>query len=105
MSTATVMEEFSTRSPEEVYEYLRCTLPTLSQSILETILEHKIDGETFLQLEDEDLKEIAPLLGDRIKLKRCIQTQKTSRPTVSFISYIEIKLAKLYIAVAMDCFV
>ena len=32
-------------------------------------MEHKIDGEVLLQLNDEHLKEIAPLLGDRLKVE------------------------------------
>ncbi|CAI8031482.1 hypothetical protein GBAR_LOCUS17865 [Geodia barretti] len=45
---------------------------SLSESILDNIFEHKIDGEVFLSLNDENLREIAPLLGDRLKIKRLI---------------------------------
>ena len=37
------------------------------------VQEHKIDGGAFVELEDKSLKEIAPLLGDRLKLKRIIK--------------------------------
>ena len=47
-------------------------IPSLSEGILDKIVEHKIDGEIFLSLNDENLREIAPLLGDRLKIKRLI---------------------------------
>ena len=33
---------------------------------------YKIDGEAFLELTEEYLREVAPILGDRIKLKKII---------------------------------
>lgn len=36
--------------------------------------EHKIDGEVFVALNDEYLREIARLLGDRLKIKRALAT-------------------------------
>ena len=59
-------------SPEEVCAYLKEQIPFISEGILESIVEHKIDGEVFLELNDEYLREITPLLGDRLKLKKII---------------------------------
>lgn len=61
-----------TFSPEEVRDYLSDELPLIEPSVLDKIIEHKIDGETFLLLNDEYLREIAPLLGDRLKIKKVI---------------------------------
>ena len=61
-------------SPEEVCDFLKKQVPSISCSILEKIKEHKIDGEVFVALNDEYLREIAPLLGDRLKIKRAIAT-------------------------------
>ena len=54
-------------------DYLNAEIPTLSKDVVSLIQEHKIDGGAFVELEDESLKEIAPLLGDRLKLKRIIK--------------------------------
>ena len=62
-------EEFS---PNEVRDYVKDRLPQLGLDVLDRIIEHKIDGETFLVLNDEYLREIAPLLGDRLKIKKVI---------------------------------
>lgn len=66
------MAAFETFSPCQVCTYLKQEIPTLSQDVLSKLEEHKIDGELFLGLNDEYLKELAPLLGDRLKLKRVI---------------------------------
>ena len=62
--------EFEALSPGAVRRYLKER--SVSDDVLEKILEHKIDGEVFLSLNDEHLREIAPLLGDRLKMKRVI---------------------------------
>ena len=65
-------EEFY--SPQQVCEFLKNEIPTISGDILEKIIAHKIDGEVFLEIGDEYLREIAPLVGDRVKIKRAIST-------------------------------
>ena len=50
--------------------FLEKEIPTTFKDILGKIVEHKIDGEVFLGLNDEYLREIAPLLGDWLKIKR-----------------------------------
>ena len=44
----------------------------VDEAILINIKKHKIDGSLFVQLNDEYLREIAPLLGDRLRLKNII---------------------------------
>lgn len=57
---------------EELCEYLSQSLPDLDHAVLDNFKRHKIDGFTFLQLNEEYLREVAPLLGDRIKIKKII---------------------------------
>lgn len=71
----TVFDQFS---PAEVCTYVRKIAPTLEKSVFEKLVEHKIDGETFLVLNDEYLREISPLLGDRLKIKRIITSLLSS---------------------------
>ncbi len=70
-------------SPGDVCSYLRHQLPSIDKAIFDKILEHKIDGEVFVSLNDEYLREIAPLLGDRIKIKRVVNSTLLSCSTVS----------------------
>ena len=60
----------SLMSTDELCAYLKQEIPNISDNIVKLFSEHKIDGEVFLELDDEYLKEVAPLLGDRLKLKR-----------------------------------
>ncbi|KAL5493862.1 hypothetical protein EMCRGX_G015096 [Ephydatia muelleri] len=48
---------------------LKEEIPDLSDSVVQEILKHRIDRVTFIELTEDNLKEIAPLLGDRMKLK------------------------------------
>ena len=61
---------FEKLSPDKVCVYLKQEIPTIAEDILEKVVEHKIDGEVFLSLNDKYLCEIAPLLGDHLKIKR-----------------------------------
>lgn len=78
---------FESLSPDEVCDYLKEQIPSISENILEKIREHKIDGEVFLALNDEYLQEVAPLLGDRLKIKRTVTAALTRTSTVSFRLY------------------
>ena len=60
---------------EELCDFLLTELPDLDCEVLDNINRHKIDGQTFLQLNDDYLKEIAPLLADRIKIKKVITAE------------------------------
>ena len=41
-----------------------------STELLQNVRENAVTGNVFLQLSDEQLKEIAPKLGDRVQLKK-----------------------------------
>ena len=69
----------------DVKEYIEKEVSALSQSVLEAIVEQKIDGEVFLELDDEFLREIAPLCGDRIKIKKAIRKAKSCSTKVRLI--------------------
>ena len=58
------------KSVEQLCDYLR--EEDVDEAILINIKKHKIDGSLFVQLNDEYLREIAPLLGDRLRLKNII---------------------------------
>ena len=76
---------FECLSPAEVCNYLKEQIPSISHSILEKIVEHKIDGKVFLVLNNKYLWEIAPLLGDRLKVKRAISTPLSKTCSVSYV--------------------
>ena len=69
---------FEAFSPEDVCDYLKSQLPSIDQTVLSRSLEHKINGDVFLSLNDEYLREISPLLGDRLKLKRIVNSLMSS---------------------------
>ena len=52
------------KSVEQLCDYLR--EEDVDEAILINIKKPKIDGSLFVQLSDEYLREIAPLLGDRL---------------------------------------
>ena len=79
----TQTENFEHLSPSKVSDFLRETVPGISEDVLENVIDHKIDGEVFLDLNDVYLKEIAPLLGDRLKIRRAITSVLAGRSTVS----------------------
>ena len=58
-------------SVDQLCDYLAKHLVDI-KDVLENIRIHKIDGAAFLQLNEEYLREVAPLLGDRIKLKSVV---------------------------------
>lgn len=78
----------ATMSVEELCAFLGTA--GVEKPILEKILQHKIDGSVFLQLSDDDLKELSPLLGDRIKLKRLL------RPDVLEVRYLYLSFVSIY---------
>ena len=90
--------KFEGLSPRALCLRLKQDIPSISESILDKILEHKIDGEVFLSLNDENLREIAPLLGDRLKIKRVISETVVKLNTVSCLLIpITCSMLKVYI--------
>ena len=78
---------FDALSPDEVCDYLKEQIPSISKRILENVKEHKSDGEVFLALNDEYLREVALLLGDRLKIKHTVAAALAITSTVSFRLY------------------
>ena len=62
-SVLKMADSFERFSPNDVCDFVKDQVPNISQDVLDNILQHKIDGEVFLALNDEYLREIAPLLG------------------------------------------
>ena len=81
MEMAGRFEEFT---PEDVRKYVQEKVPQIETNVLEKIVEHKIDGETFLVLNDEYLREVAPLLGDRLKIKKLVVQLQADDSLVSY---------------------
>ena len=77
---------------------LKKQIPFISEGILERSVEHKINGEVFLQLNDEYLREIAPLLG-RLKLKKIINKALAE----SFVSHLLYYSRVISILVYVTC--
>ena len=64
------MEDYN---PEQLCEFLKKQVPDITECVLEAILTHKISGDVFMELNEEYLREIVPLLGDRLKLIKAIR--------------------------------
>lgn len=77
-------ETFELFSPSEVCDFLKEKVPGVSESVLERVIDHKIDGEVYVQLNDEYVKELAPLLGDRLKIQNALTSLLVGRSKVSF---------------------
>lgn len=79
-------------TPEQVAHYIHTEVPMISLDILETLKVQKIDGEVLLEMSDGDFLDIAPCLGDRLKLKKAVNKARGSFNLVSLlVSYILIK--------------
>ena len=70
--TSPDFEKFELFTPSEVSTFLKEKVPDISPEVLEQIVNEKIDGGLLLEMEDSGLKEIAPLLGDRLKIQRAM---------------------------------
>ena len=60
------------KSVNDLCGFLEIEFPDLEDHVLENVKKHKIDGQTFLQLDEEYLKDVTPLFGDRVRLKKVI---------------------------------
>ena len=47
--------------------FLREELPSLDEDVIETFRQNKIDGIAFIEPNDEYLREVCPVLSDRMK--------------------------------------
>ena len=69
MATLT-QDEMKKLSPSELRSHLVDALgDDVSGSVLGAIVEHKLSGEFFLELTNDDLQELAPRMGDRTALR------------------------------------
>ena len=66
------MASFENYSPDQICKFLKEQIPNISDGVLDKIVLHKVDGEVFLAMDDEYLREIAPLVGDRFKVKKAM---------------------------------
>ena len=72
-------KEIESFSPDMLVDHLSVVLDgEISNNALEEIRRNKISGRTFLELKEEDLKELASLLGERKALMRVIQSYKVT---------------------------
>ena len=55
-------------SVEELYDFLRDN--NVSSDVSDRVKSNQINGELFLELTSDELKEIAPVLGDRVTLRK-----------------------------------
>ncbi len=82
------MAQFSSNfTVEDVTSFLRENVPGISADVLSNIITQKIDGEILSELSDSEMREIAPLLGDRLKIKRVIKRKPTAIVSVQIASY------------------
>jgi len=51
----------------------------IRSSVVTAVVDNHIDSELFLGLEEEDLKEITPAVGDRIQLRKILKARKLVR--------------------------
>lgn len=61
-------------SVDELCSYLLVKLPDLESETIEAFRFHKVNGETFLQLTDDDIRELTARLGERKAIKRLIDS-------------------------------
>lgn len=58
---------------DDVVEYLKTELLDLDEDVLENFWKNKIDGSVFIELNNEYLKDLCPILGSFIKIRKLVQ--------------------------------
>lgn len=72
---AITQDEMKKLSPSELCSHLIDALgDSVSGSVLDSLEEQRVSGASFLELRDEDLREVASLLGDRVTLRNYIDS-------------------------------
>lgn len=51
----------------------------LHEDVVATVISNRICSETFLHLTESDLKELAPTVGDRIRLRKILEDTRKVR--------------------------
>ena len=69
-------------SVDGVFEYLAQTLDqdVVARESIEAFRENRINGESFLELTDDDLRELIPKLGERKAVQRLIKSYCPQQP-------------------------
>ena len=75
---ARVMAAVHTFSGEDLCEHLE--RENVDPSIIETVKKNKLSGASFLQLTDDHLKEMFPVIGERMLVSQLLQALKGSQP-------------------------
>ncbi len=69
--------EFERLNATEVKEFLVDLLhDEVQEESLAVLEDNRVSGKTFFKLDDEDLREIFPLMGERKAIKRTIEEHK-----------------------------
>jgi len=55
------------------------------EDIVRAFSDNRISGEAFLSLEEEDLKELVPVVGDRIFVKKLLQQARKASEAVPLV--------------------
>ena len=72
---AITQDKMKKLSPSELCSHLIDALgDSVSGSVLDSLEEQRVSGASFLELRDEDLREVASLLGDRVTLRNYIDS-------------------------------
>ena len=79
------MAQIHSLSVDGLVDLLEKEIPGLEAAVCDNIRKHKIDGQIFIQLNEEYLREVAPLLGDRVRLKQIISSS-LEPSTCNFVS-------------------
>lgn len=69
---------------EEFCEFMRGK--NVSEEVIEAIESNKITKELFFQMNESDVKEIAPLLADRLIIRKMMEEKTKTRQTPSKVS-------------------
>ena len=97
MATRKDFEDFNC---EELEGHLSDVLSgEISSETLEQLKKNKITGKSFLELNDDDLREVAKLLGERKALKRVILSYTTRVSTSSTQNLISTVVSVIYTCV------
>ena len=76
---AMTQDEMKKLSPSELCSHLIDALgDSVSGSVLDSLEEQRVSGASFLNLCDEDLREVASLLRNRVTLRNYIDSFKAS---------------------------
>lgn len=65
-------------SPNEVVLFLAGEVPDIDENVLKSFADNKVSGDLLLDLDDDSLRELIPVLGDRIRVKKVIARVKAS---------------------------